>query len=225
MTQEQTLDAFPFLRAVPRESRDGFFLKAVPKHLDHKEVLVRDGNECAYLPFVLKGVLRVYKTSETGRALTLYRIERGESCVLTATCIFNGGGFPAVAEAEGATDVLLTPAVLMVRLVEQYPEWRRYVFGLYARRLDAVLTLVEEVAFHHVDARLAAYLLKASEGARGIVNRTHGEIASELGTSREVVSRILSDFEAEGLIAISRGRIGILQSEELEQKRGISPLV
>jgi CRP/FNR family transcriptional regulator len=186
---------------------------------------VRDGNECAYLPFVLKGVLRVYKTSETGRALTLYRIERGESCVLTATCIFNGGGFPAVAEAEGATDVLLTPAVLMVRLVEQYPEWRRYVFGLYARRLDAVLTLVEEVAFHHVDARLAAYLLKASGGARGIVNRTHGEIASELGTSREVVSRILSDFEAEGLIAISRGRIGILQSEELEQKRGISPLV
>ena len=164
-----------------------------------------------------------FKTSETGRELTLYRIERGESCILSATCILHGGSFPAIAEAEGATEILLVPAPLLTRLVEENAEWRRFMFGLYSKRLENVLTLVEEVAFHHMDARLAAYLLKHAAGQRRAVTRTHGEIAAELGTSREVVTRILKDFEAGGLIATSRGRIQVRQPIALQERTSITP--
>ena len=185
-------------------------------------MLVRPGNECAYLPFVLKGALRIYKTSETGKELTLYRIEEGESCILTATCILSGGSFPAMAEAEGATEVMLLPARLLVSLVEEHAEWRKFVFGLYSQRLEIVLALVEEVAFHHVDARIAAYLVRTAGSRQKVVDRTHAEIASELGTSREVVTRILKDFESAGLIATLRGRIRILKPADLEGK-GANP--
>jgi CRP/FNR family transcriptional regulator len=181
-------------------------------------VLVRDGTECRYLPLVLKGALRIYKTSDTGRQLTLYRIERGESCILTATCILNGNRFPAVAEADGATELVLLPAGLLLRLVDEQPVWRRFVFGLYSKRLETMITLVEEVAFQHMDSRLAGWLLKAATGSPGVVTATHGRIASELGTSREVVSRILKDFQTEGLLTTLRGRVHILRPAQLREK-------
>ena len=215
---ELLFDAFPILKTAPPRTKELLVKQGIRKTLAHKQVLVRDGNECAYLPFVLKGTLRVYKTSESGKELTLYRIEQGESCILTATCILSGGSFPAVAESEGATDVMLVPARLLVSLVEEHAEWRKFVFGLYSKRLEIVLALVEEVAFHHVDTRIAAYLVKSARGRHNVVSRTHAEIASELGTSREVVTRILKDFEAEGLITTLRGRIRILRPADLEEK-------
>jgi CRP/FNR family transcriptional regulator, anaerobic regulatory protein len=217
-------DAFPFLKTVPRASRDAFLAQAVRKSLEHKQVLARDGNECGHLPFVLDGTLRIFKTSDSGREITLYRIERGESCVLSATCILNGSTFPAIAEAEGRTEVLLSPSKLLMGFVDQHVEWRRFVFGLYSKRLDTVLSLVDEIAFQHVDERVAGYLLRNAVGKDRSVTRTHGEIAAELGTSREVVTRILRDFEAEGTIETTRGRIFVRRPVDLERLT-IPPLV
>jgi CRP/FNR family transcriptional regulator, anaerobic regulatory protein len=222
---EEALRAFPFLSTLPQKSRETLLSKSVRKSLAHKELLVAGGTECVYLPFVLEGTLRIYKASESGRELTLYRIERGESCILTATCILNGGSFPAIAEAEGSTEVLLVPATLMVDLVEESAPWRRFVFGLYSKRLDNVMTLVEEVAFHHVDTRIAAKLAKLATGRARTVTRTHAELAAELGTSREVVTRILADLEADGLIEIQRGRIKILLPEALAARAAIDSVV
>ena len=212
---DRLMTAFPFFSTLPPRSLETILSRAVSRNLEHKQVLVGGGSECAFLPFVVEGTLRIYKASDAGREITLYRIEKGESCVLSATCILNGGGFPAIAEAEGTTEVVLLPAQLLTRLVEDNPEWRRFMFELYARRLESVLALVDEVAFHHMDARLAAHLVRQAEGRQKTVTRTHGEIAAELGTSREVVTRTLSDFEVDGLIATSRGRIRILQAETL----------
>ncbi len=221
--RDQLTKTFPFFSTLPPSSLDALLAHSVRRRLEHKDVLARDGGECAYLPFVLEGTLRIYKASEGGKELTLYRIERGESCILSATCILNGGSFPAIAEAEGATEVLLFPSKLLLRLVEDNAEWRHYVFGLYSRRLEDVLALVEEVAFHHVDARIAAYLLKHAAAHKGVVSRTHGQIADELGTSREVVTRILKDFEADGLIATARGRVRVLRTDSLAQKAAAAP--
>ncbi len=230
------LEIFPFFATLPPKTRDALLSSAVTKKLEHKQVLVRDGGECSYLPFVLEGTLRLYKASPGGREITLYRIEKGESCILSATCILNDGSFPAVAEAEGETEILLIPSRIIADNVEDHPEWRRFLFGLYAKRLDEVLMLVDEVAFHHMDARLAAYLVKhavggrrsvrAARGARATaspakplpVDRTHAEIADELGTSREVVTRILKDFESDALIETSRGRIRLLDPEKLRER-------
>ena len=208
------LSAFPFLDSVPSASREQFLSQAMTKRLEPDQILVSGGSECAYLPLVLEGTLRVYKTSSEGRELTLYRIERGESCVLTATCIMNHDGFPAIARAEGPTLVALLPARLLAGLVEKHPAWRAFVFGLYARRLDAMLALVEEVAFRHVDQRIASHLL-LSPSHSGAIRTTHARIALEIGTSREVVSRILKDFEARGILRVSRGAVRILLPEEL----------
>jgi CRP/FNR family transcriptional regulator, anaerobic regulatory protein len=216
------LESLPFLKTVPRASREAFLGQAVRRSLEHKQVLVRDGNECGYLPFVLSGTLRIFKTSESGREITLYRIQRGESCILTATCILNGTSFPAIAEAEGSTEVLLSPSRLLMGFVDEHPEWRRFVFGLYSKRLDMVLSLVDEVAFRHIDERIAGYLLKHATGSDGAVTTTHIEIASELGTSREVVTRILGDFETAGMIETRRGSILIRRRAELEKR--VTPL-
>lgn len=211
------VEVFPFFSTLPPKTRELLLSRAVTKRLSHKEVLVRVGGECNYLPFVLAGTLRLYKTSPGGREITLYRIEKGESCILSATCILTNGSFPAVAEAEGETEILLIPSRLMADAVDDNPEWRRYLFSLYAKRLEDVLMLVDEIAFHHMDVRLAAYLQK-NAGRRGTVDRTHEEIADELGTSREVVTRILKDFEADGLIETSRGRILVTAAEKLQAR-------
>jgi CRP/FNR family transcriptional regulator len=215
---EELIQAFPFFESLPARSRQAVLSQVVRKSLGDGEMLVRDGAECAFLPFIVRGTLRVFKSSEGGKELTLYRIGRGDSCILTTTCILNGGQFPAFAQAEGETEVLLMPARLLARLVEESPEWRRFVFGLYSRRLEDVLALVEEVAFHHVDTRIAAWLLKAQRGSE--VAATHAAIADELGTSREVVTRILKDFEVRGLIETSRGRIRIRDAAALGAASG-----
>jgi len=214
----RVLEAFPFLAALPANAREVLISQAVTKKLTSGQVLVRDGAECTWLPFVVDGTLRLYKTSPAGREITLYRIRRGESCILSATCILNQGSFPAMAEAEGPTEVLLVPSRLISQYVDDNPDWRRFLFGLYAKRLDEVLALVDEVAFHHMDQRLAAWLVRQAAGSRGTVSATHVQIADELGTSREVISRILSDFEADGLIETSRGRILVTRRDELRKR-------
>jgi CRP/FNR family transcriptional regulator, anaerobic regulatory protein len=216
-SQDDFLSAFPFFSTLPAQARSRILERSVSQTLAHKQVLARDGAECSFLPFVLAGTLRIYKGSESGREITLYRIERGESCILSATCILTGGSFPAIAEAEGETEVLLVPAQLLTEHVDSNPDWRRFLFGLYAKRLEEVLSLVDEVAFHHMDARLAAFLLKNAAGRPSTVGRTHVEIADELGTSREVVTRILRDFEGDGMVATSRGSIQVLHPQRLRE--------
>ncbi|HEY9594191.1 MAG TPA: Crp/Fnr family transcriptional regulator [Spirochaetia bacterium] len=206
------VELFPFLSTIPE--REVLLQQASRKQLEHKEVLVRDGADCSFLPFVLEGALRVYKTSESGRELTLYRIERGETCILSASCLQNGGNFPAIAEADGPVDVLMIPAKPLLRLVGGSAAWQGFLLDQYSRRLEMTLTLVEEVAFHHMDARLAAHLLKQA-GPADSVRATHAELASDLGTSREVVTRILKDFEAAGIITTHRGEVRILARAEL----------
>ena len=183
-------------------------------------MLASGGAECAFLPFVLEGTLRIYKASEAGREITLYRIERGESCILSATCILNGGGFPAIAEAEGDTEVVLLPAQLLTRLVEDNAQWRRFIFDLYAKRLETCSCSSTRWRFTTWIPAWPRTWSGRPASAQKVVTTTHGEIAAELGTSREVVTRILSDFEADGLIATSRGRIRILRPDALRERGG-----
>lgn len=216
---DEMIEAFPFVADMEARPRAQLLSAVLAKHLQDGEVLAREGSECRYLPFILTGTLRVYKIGEQGKELTLYRVDRGESCILTATCILNRGDFPAIAQAEGATDLLLVPAALFTRFVDELASWRHYLFGLYARRLEVVLSVVEEVAFHHVDTRIAIFLFESAE--RSEIRATHQRIASEVGTSREVVSRILKDFESEGLISTARGLITVVDLPSLRRRAGI----
>lgn len=174
-----------------------------------------EGAPCSGLGLILDGVARVYKSGETGREITLYRIEPGESCVLTASCIMSGDAFPAHARVEEDLRAIVVPADVLRRWVRQYEFWQQYLFDLLSKRLASVIAVLEEVTFHRMDRRLADFLCAdAGDGASPLAV-THHQIASDLGTSREVVSRLLKDFERRGMVALSRNVIEIVDAEGL----------
>lgn len=173
--------------------------------------ILREGQTCASIPFVVSGSIRVYKTAESGREITLYRVGEGQSCILSLGC---GGGiasFPASVVAERRTEAAFLPKDLVRRLFAEGPSFRDWVLDEYSRRMAEVMELVEEVAFRRVDERLAQWL--AERGALstdGLVTETHQELADHVGTSREVVSRILKDWEDRGAVEIQRGSLRLL---------------
>jgi CRP/FNR family transcriptional regulator len=182
-------------------------------------IVFRAGDACENYMLVLEGSVRVQKLAENGREITLYRLEGGDSCVLTTSCLLARERYPA----EGVTETEVTAAVLPVadffRALDQSPGFRRFVFTAYGQRLSDLILLVEEVAFGRIDQRLAARLLELDNGD-GAVEATHQALAAELGTAREVVSRQLKDFERHGFIRLLRGRIEIVNSQAMRRRFG-----
>lgn len=182
----------------------------IPKGRD----VFAEGARTEALALVLAGTVRVYKIGESGREITLYRFGHGESCVLTANAILSHRSFPAIATVEADVEAVTVPAVALREWVGVSSVWREFVFDLFSQRLGAIMSIVEEVAFRRMDARLADYLIERAAHANPI-HCTHQEIAADLGSSREVVSRLVEDFAKAGALAVSRGLIEITSTEAL----------
>lgn len=208
---------FPFLMQASAAVRSEVQRRTHVQRLPAGTTLFWEGDECSHLALVLTGSVRVYKVGESGREITLYRIEARESCILTASCILSRTGFPAFAVAETDVRALLVPAPVLREWVARDEGWRDYVVGLLAQRLSTVIATVEEVAFRRVDARIADHVLQLTAQTPR-VNVTHQDIALELGTAREVVSRILKDFERSGAVALERGALTVLDRQALHVK-------
>ncbi|NBC15880.1 MAG: helix-turn-helix domain-containing protein, partial [Bacteroidetes bacterium] len=125
--------------------------------------------------------------------------------------------FPAFATTETSLEACLVPAPTFHRWVGQHDAWRNFTFDLLARRLADVMTLVEDITFRRLDARLADYLLPADEDVPPLLHTTHEAIAIDLGSSREVISRLLNDFQAKGWVRLSRGQVQVTATEELRR--------
>ena len=204
-------------------------IAAVGDHLERNLQFIRlpegqfvcmEGQACNHLALVLNGTVRVYKSGESGREITLYRITRGGSCILTASCILNQRSFPAYALTETEVDAYLISAPTFHRWVQNHHAWQHYVFQLMSQRLESVIEVIEEVVFRRMDARLANYLLDAASDSHSTdLQATHEMIASDLGSSREVVSRLLKDFERDGLVSLRRGHIRLENTEKLRWRR------
>jgi CRP/FNR family transcriptional regulator len=207
--------AIPVLRhADPRllrEFQDTAFYTRIPAGHD----VFIEGDRVDAIALLISGVVRVYKIGETGREITLYRFGNGESCILTANAILSQKGFPAVATVEKEAEAVMIPADTFRDWVRRYDLWREFVFDLLSQRLSAVMAIVEEVAFRRMDARLASLLMERSQGS-DLVRMTHQQLAAELGSSREVISRILEDLSEQGMVEGSRGSIRILDREALQ---------
>lgn len=211
---------FPFLAEAPADFRRSFTASLIPKRIAKGESLAMQADLCSYLPFVAQGSVRVFRVGESGREINLYRIEEGESCVITAFCILNEEAFPAFATAELDTDLFLLPASSFHGWMNRHEFFRSYVFSLFSRRFASILTSIEEIAFGRMDERLATLLLRFDEDE---IQRTHQELAHELSTAREVVSRLLKDFERDGLLTLSRGRIRIVDRAGLKKRCDFLP--
>ncbi len=164
----------------------------------------------ARLRSLLEGGIRVVKCAPSGRELPLYRVTPGESCIITSACLLGHVDYNARGETESATRLALLPSADFLALLAHEP-FRRFVFHLFAERLADLMQLVEEVAFKKLDQRLAALLL----GRGQVVHATHQQLADELGSVREIVSRLLKNFAAQGLVRLGREQIEILDAAGL----------
>ncbi len=196
-----------------REFRQAAFFARIPSGRD---VFV-EGDQAEALALLLSGVVRVYQIGETGREITLYRFGLGESCILTANAILNYQSFPAIATVEQEAEAVMIPAGVFREWVRRHDLWRDFVFDLLSQRLASVLAIVDEVTFRRVDARVAALLLQRGQ-VKNPLQITHQEIAAELGSSREVISRILEGFASQGLIRPGRGILEILDTAALKSR-------
>jgi len=174
-------------------------------------VLYEEGFPCPLVPLILSGTVRVYKMGETGREITLYRVEPGQMCVLSSTCALAGqdAKLPAVAVAETDVAMLAVPSHVFRRLLREQPELQGFINRMLTERLAEMMMVVDEVAFGRVDLRLAELLLRSAGGAGGTINSTHAQLAMELGSAREVISRLLKELERQGLVRLGRGRIEV----------------
>lgn len=212
---ERIAQVLPFLKNTDSQISRDFRQSAYYARIAAGKDVFVEGDSVQSIALILSGNVRVYKVGENGREITLYRFGLGESCILTANAIMNQQTFPAVALVESEAEAVMIPAAAFRDWIRRYEEWRNFLFDLLSQRLAAVMSIVDEVVFHRMDARIAALLLrKAEQGS--VIQITHQEIAAELGTSREVVSRILEGFESAGLIGSARGQIEILDTRELE---------
>lgn len=211
----RSLSVIPKLRhadpAVVRQFRETAFYARIPA--GHE--VFAFGDEVKAIALLLSGSVRVYKASDTGREITLYRFGTGESCILTANAILNNETFSALALVEQEAEAIMIPAADFRGWVNQHQLWRDFVFELLSQRLSSVIEIVDEVAFGRLDARVAAFLIERSARQHPL-RITHQEIADELGSSREVISRVLGTFATKELIQLGRGIIAISDPSALE---------
>jgi CRP/FNR family transcriptional regulator len=171
-----------------------------------------EGSPCRQFPLVLEGSIRVAKASD-GRELQLYRVTPGESCVLTGGCLVGGRDYPATGVVERDARLVVLPKPVFDELIATHAPFRQYVFSLFAERLTDLMALVEAVAFHKLDRRVAAALL----GRGKVVALTHQQLADELGSVREIVTRVLRGFADQGWVQSSRGSIEVLDAAALRR--------
>ncbi|MCB1922851.1 MAG: Crp/Fnr family transcriptional regulator [Gammaproteobacteria bacterium] len=223
LTPQQMSTLSPLYRDIVADTKLAEELagSAMPAVLQAGRTICHQGDNCSQLALLTAGSARIFKLAESGREITLYRVEPGECCILTASCMLSSRAFPAHATVEADIHAIVIPAARVITWMETSPVWRQFLWGLLAARLADVIGLVEEVAFRRMDDRLADYLASHAEQRDRILNTTHGQIAADLGTSREVVSRMLKDLEQRGLLALSRGRIEILDAATLRTGIGL----
>ncbi|MEW6601721.1 MAG: Crp/Fnr family transcriptional regulator [Nitrospirota bacterium] len=164
-----------------------------------------EGDQCQDFVLMLSGEKRVFKMGGSAREITLYEIGLGDICVLNATCILSNTKLLANAATTTETEVLLLPARHFLDLIAKYEEMRAFVHLHINSSLTAIMALISEIVFGKLDERLINYLIEKFEN--GQLKKTHDQISKDLGTSREVISRLLKDFERQGLLSLSRNVI------------------
>jgi len=212
---DQWFALFPELLELDKEHQDLLKRVVLFKQLAQGEVAYEPGWECSNFLMCLSGQTRVYRSSESGREILLYRVSSGQTCVLTTSCLMADSTFPAESIAEQDTLLAAIPINTFNDLMGQSTKFRKFVHNNYGELLSDLILLVNEVAFSRVDIRLARYLLKMAEN--NTVTSTHQQLALDMGSVREVISRHLNEWERHGWIKNQRGKIQLLESDKLKE--------
>lgn len=211
----QTLEErFPALARLPPALMRRVLAEALYYAYPAGKIVFDEHAPCRGLPLILEGSLRVFQRGANGREVELYRVKGGESCLLSVSCLLGHISYTATALAEAPLVMVLLPPAAFLALLDGSPEFRHYLFAEFGGRLATVMQVVEAVVFQRLDQRLAARLLSRGDQQ---LRLTHQALADELGSVREIVSRLLSSFEERGWIRLGRGRILICDRAALQR--------
>ena len=164
--------------------------------------------------FLLDGTVRVQQISNGGREIVLYRIEAGQSCIMTASCLLGQEDYSAQGIAETELEAVIIPKSVFDEMIANSECFRNFIFSTFSMRLTELMVMINEVAFGRLDIRLAKKLLELSKNSNEI-KITHQQLSVELGTAREVVSRQLQEFQRQGWIEQSRGTVTVANKDAL----------
>lgn len=202
------------LASLEDAARDLILRQMQPLALKAGDHAFRPGSACSNYLMVKSGSVKVSVTTESGREIVLYRVQAGETCVLTSACLMSGADYDAEAVAERDSEAIILPKRAFEELLATSPRFRQFVFSTYGERLQSLIALVQEIAVKHVDRRLARLLLASAKA--GVVETTHQSLANDLNTAREVVTRLLNDFAEKGWVVLARGRVTVHEPQALQ---------
>jgi len=205
-------ELYPVLARLPERLRKDVFAQVQAMTVPSGAVLFDEHQACQGFPFVLTGAIRVVKPAANGRELPLYRVLPGESCIISSSCLLGHADYNARGVTESETTLVLMPRGLFDQLLAE-PAFREFVFDLFSERIADLMQLIEAVAFQKLDQRLAGLLL----GKGKLVRATHQQLADELGSVREMVSRLLKSFADQGLVRLAREQVEILDPAGLRR--------
>jgi CRP/FNR family transcriptional regulator len=183
----------------------------IPRSLQYGETLIKAGQTVRIIPIVAKGILKVSRLDESGRELLLYYINANESCAMTFTCCMQIFPSQVSTVAEDETDIIAIPVDKMDKWMAAFPTWKSFVMNTIRNRFNELLQTIDQIAFQKLDERLIAYLKeKANATGSTLINLSHEQIATEMASTREVISRLLKKLENEKRVLLYRKQIKLM---------------
>ena len=214
LTPEGLVALYPALAGLPAERLARLLRPEAIMHLPAGTQVFAEHQPCQGFPLLVDGTIKVIKLAASGRELMLYRVSPGGSCIISSSCLLGHTDYNARGIAETPLTLLAIPAGDFAALIVDHPPFRDFVFHLFAERIGELMQLVEEVAFARLDQRLAKLLLARDTAT---LNVTHQQLADELGSVREIVSRLLKGFAAQGLVTLGPEQLGIADRGGLQK--------
>ncbi|GGP22359.1 Crp/Fnr family transcriptional regulator [Silvimonas iriomotensis] len=211
--QSRVLALYPLLADLPAADRDRLFANATYMKVPDGALMFDENQPCMGFPLLISGSARVIKSSPSGRDLYLYQVLPGETCILTSSCLLANSPYQARGVVQEELELVVLPPGSFKQLFGQLEQFRNQVFNRFSERLTELMNLVTAVAFQKLDQRLAALLISRPSP----VELTHQAMADELGSFRELVSRLLKDFENRGWVRLERGQVCVLDAASLKK--------
>ncbi len=182
--------------------------EGVRKIFRANEPLIREGQFISSFPLIIKGMIRISRTNDDGNELLLYYLKENEVCAMSLTCCMAHLKSNVMAVAEMETEALMLPVSLLDKWIYEYPSWRQFVMQTFQSRFRELIETIDSIAFLKLDERLVKYFIdRYQKSGNPTFSGTHQELALQLNTSREVVSRLLKKLEKDGKIELSRNFI------------------
>lgn len=209
--------ALPFWKNLSSAQQTQLTASVSPRVYRKGETMHSGSNDCAGLFLVKNGQVRVFILSESGKEITLYRLFERDICIFSASCMLRNISFDVYVQAEKDTEVLLIPTAVYAQLSKSAVAVSDYTNQLMSSRFSDVMWIMEQILFMSFDKRLALFLLEQSNIEESLtLEITHETIAKNMGSAREVVTRMLKYFQSEGIVTLFRGGITITDQKRLE---------